>query len=288
MKKVLIYSTTGSNGKIVETEATEWAGLQTSLLAAGVSFEGMKAILDSRVTLESSRAQLPTGDFTLFLMPLKTKSGLQMIDIEGLSYYQCRAMVRDIITNADNKEAAKLHFTVNGKNYTQTSTINMKINLKKWFENLGGKKANPQPKKVSKPVIEEKVEAKVIKEVPEIPFEKVTKSNTSLSLGAKVLNVINSIVNYFFDNVLNTSETDELTSILESANLLNDRIETRFLKEIEEKAVEEKRKEEAIKAEKIRLDAINKIEAEAKEKIDKLNSEASELSREFNDINDIY
>jgi hypothetical protein len=258
MKKVLIYSTTGSNGKIVETEAAEWGDLQTSLTEAGVSFDGMKAILDSRVTLESSRAQLPTSDFTLFLMPLKTKSGLEMIDIEGLSYYECRAMIRNIIINADDEEAAKLHFTVNGKNYTQTTTINMKINLKKWFKNLSGKKVNPQSEKVSKPVVEEKVEAEVI-EIPEIPFEKVTKSTTSLPLGTKVLDVITSIINYFFDNILNTSETNELTGILKSAELLNEKI-------------------------KARLDAIAKIEAEAKEKIDKLNSEASELSREFSDI----
>lgn len=80
MSKVLIYSTSGRSGFEFETTATTWEELQRDLSTNQVSYDGMKAVLgESRLTLESPKAQIPQLDFTLFLMPIKTKSGYVII-----------------------------------------------------------------------------------------------------------------------------------------------------------------------------------------------------------------
>jgi len=62
--------------KEVFSNATTWGDLQSDLASAGVRFEGLKAMTNpGQVTLESLQAELPEGEFQLFLMPQKVKSG---------------------------------------------------------------------------------------------------------------------------------------------------------------------------------------------------------------------
>lgn len=73
---VTVYNTVGQNKKEVRSSATTWGELQDDLNAAGVSHRGMSVVVgETQNTLESSQAVLPEGDFTLFLMPQKVKSG---------------------------------------------------------------------------------------------------------------------------------------------------------------------------------------------------------------------
>lgn len=75
-RTVKVFSTVGSNKSQCETSATNWETLQEELAGKGVLLSGMKAIVGgSEVTLESPNAQLPSGDFMLFLVPDKVKSG---------------------------------------------------------------------------------------------------------------------------------------------------------------------------------------------------------------------
>lgn len=77
MKQVTVYSTQGQNKQVVNTSAGTWGELQSILGAHGVSYSGMKVVVgESQVTLESNAAVLPEGDFTLFLLPQKVKSGV--------------------------------------------------------------------------------------------------------------------------------------------------------------------------------------------------------------------
>lgn len=77
MRKVTIYSTIGNDMKEVMVNSMNWGDLQVELSRNGVNASGMKAIIgDSQLTLESNQAELPSGDFTLFFMPQKVKSGI--------------------------------------------------------------------------------------------------------------------------------------------------------------------------------------------------------------------
>ena len=90
-RKVITYSTLGDNMKEVYSSATTWGELQGDLTRAGVRFDGMKVMTNpGQVTLESLQAELPEGEFQLFIMPQKVKSGTDdddMIDEEdGISW----------------------------------------------------------------------------------------------------------------------------------------------------------------------------------------------------------
>ena len=78
MTKVTIQSSIGSNGMIIELPlgTGTWGQLKTILTQKGVQHEEMKALIGGqRQALESDDDLIPAIDFTLFLVPMKTKSG---------------------------------------------------------------------------------------------------------------------------------------------------------------------------------------------------------------------
>lgn len=87
MRNITTYSTLGDNMKVIQSAATTLGELRPDLDAHGVRYQGMKLMTNpGQVTLESLQAQLPEGEFQLFLMPDKVKSGIlgdeYMIDEE--------------------------------------------------------------------------------------------------------------------------------------------------------------------------------------------------------------
>lgn len=75
-RKVIIYNTIGDNAKEIMTTAGTWGTLQNDMTRNGIHFDGMKAVVgETQNTLESSEAALPEGEFSLFLMAGKVKSG---------------------------------------------------------------------------------------------------------------------------------------------------------------------------------------------------------------------
>lgn len=77
--QVTVYTGTGSS-KVINTEAVKWGQLIDDLSRNAISYNsgGMKAVIgETEVTLESNDAVLPTGNFTLFLLPQKVKSGFE-------------------------------------------------------------------------------------------------------------------------------------------------------------------------------------------------------------------
>ena len=113
LRKVLAIST--SRGTVeIPTEATTWEQLKSDLSKNNVTYSGMKAVIGStKQTLEHPDASLPEGDFELFLMPVKSKSGA---GDRKVTY----ATIKELVTKDGDK--AKEHFNSGGENYTRKKT----------------------------------------------------------------------------------------------------------------------------------------------------------------------
>ena len=109
MAKITIFSTKGSQKKEHETNATTWGELkrEISLLYDMSNLQATENV--NRTDLVSDTAVLPKGDFTLFLRPVKTKSG-------AYSYEEVREIIQ---SNPTLKEDIK---RIYGRNYTNLST----------------------------------------------------------------------------------------------------------------------------------------------------------------------
>ena len=114
MKKVTVYTSNLGNGKTIETSATTFGALQTDLNSAGVSIENMRAVIgETKVTLEHPDAALPEGDFKIFLLPIKTKSG-------NVTRKELYKIIKDLKENNGADYVA-----INIGNYTTMSTENL-------------------------------------------------------------------------------------------------------------------------------------------------------------------
>jgi hypothetical protein len=88
-RKVTIYNTAGANEQVIESSAMTWGDLQIDLIKNNVRFENLQAVIgETQNTLGSTQSLLIDGDFTLYLIPQKVKSGdydEDYIDSEGES-----------------------------------------------------------------------------------------------------------------------------------------------------------------------------------------------------------
>ena len=76
IRKIKIYTTNGMPGTI-DTNATTLAGIKPLLRERNINFEGMKMLVgETKNELSMDESVLPEGDFKLYLMPAKTKSGV--------------------------------------------------------------------------------------------------------------------------------------------------------------------------------------------------------------------
>ena len=281
---VTVYTSNGQNAKSISINATDWGTLQGELNENDIPTSGLKAILgEQRTTLESNAAQLPLEDFSLFLMPKKTKSG---IDYSTLSFKEKRAEMKKIFAK---NESAKEYFKDGSKNWTQLSSDKITELLTSWHNGektstkKEEKKVEKKPKKESKKKIEPKVEKKVEKKIEKTP----KKENT----GNIVKSIVDSKQEFKYivlvtdaEVKLNSKESEDLKSIDRLVKDLNSQIEIRL---VAEKAAELAKKEEE-KAEEKRKIEEKKKKDEEKKKSNLLKAEAmkiaKELRREFNDI----
>ena len=109
MRKIIIFSTRGSQKRVHESNVTTWGELKEEL-ANLYDFNSLQATENiNRTDLVNDTAKLPEQDFTLFLRPRETKSGT-------LSYKDAR----DIVKNSP--ELKSYIKRVYGKDYTHAST----------------------------------------------------------------------------------------------------------------------------------------------------------------------
>jgi len=142
MRTVNVVSTKGSL-KQIQTNAFVWSQLVKDFEEQGFSVDGLKAIVaETKNTLESGDAVLPTGNFTLFLSPINTKAGADsdnqyefdytLEDVEDLSYTQLRAELKAIRTQASELEDDNV-FGIIG-NYTHDTVDQLREKLTEVYE----------------------------------------------------------------------------------------------------------------------------------------------------------
>jgi hypothetical protein len=123
--KVTVYSTRGQRKSIIETAVTTWGELRELVSSAGYDLQklvGTDSINKQVFGLDTLDATvIPSQDFTLFLRPTQTKSGMGR-DVENASWISLRGtMNRDIEEHEEEaSEYYNSHFS--GKNYTQLTT----------------------------------------------------------------------------------------------------------------------------------------------------------------------
>ena len=127
-REIKVFSTL--TRKRLNSSATTWAELQAELKNESIKFDNMKAAVGkSKISLEYPGAQLPSEPFTLYLMPTKTKSGL---DVENMSYSAIRAAIRQLVTTSEN---AHNHFN-DEKNYTNKKADELRSLLASWLNSV--------------------------------------------------------------------------------------------------------------------------------------------------------
>lgn len=81
-RKIKIYTTAGIPGTI-ETNVSTLGELRPLLRQREINYNGMKMLVgETKNELSVDEATLPTGDFKLYLMPAKTKSGVDLDEME--------------------------------------------------------------------------------------------------------------------------------------------------------------------------------------------------------------
>lgn len=81
MKNIRVFSTMGTGIREIEVNANTWGELKQELNNLGISTNDMQGIVkETEASFTGDSAPLPTGlagayDFTLYLTPVKTKSG---------------------------------------------------------------------------------------------------------------------------------------------------------------------------------------------------------------------
>ena len=81
-RKIKIYTTNGMPGTI-ETNVSTLGELKPLLRQREINYDGMKMLVgETKNELSVDEALLPTEDFKLYLMPAKTKSGVDFDEME--------------------------------------------------------------------------------------------------------------------------------------------------------------------------------------------------------------
>ena len=114
-RKIKIYTTNGMPGTI-ETNVSTLGELKPILRQREVNYDGMKLLVgETKNELSRDEAILPEGDFKLYLMPAKTKSGVDFDEMEE-TLERIESKVDRILSKLDNE-------SYKGSSVSQTNLI---------------------------------------------------------------------------------------------------------------------------------------------------------------------
>ena len=107
MRKIKVFTTVGA-ADTIETDVTTFGDLKPILSQREISLDNMRVVVgESKNELSVDAAVLPEGDFKLYLMPAKTKSG------SGNAFAD---KLRDIAEQMDElADIAETHITVDAE-----------------------------------------------------------------------------------------------------------------------------------------------------------------------------
>lgn len=156
---VTIFTTLGKNAQEFKSAGSTWEEIQKDMKHLNFDYSGMKVVVgDTRLTVESPRAVMPEGNFTLFFMPVKTKSGAEYSRSELFSLMKAEV---------EKKKTIKETFQIDGKNMTQLSTPVLQVLWRNYktgstdsvsVPETVAKKETPQPTKATNGVTEKVID----------------------------------------------------------------------------------------------------------------------------------
>ncbi len=116
-RKIKIYTTNGMPGTI-ETNVSTLGELKPILRQREVNYDGMKLLVgETKNELSQDEAVLPEGDFKLYLMPAKTKSGVDFDEMEE-TLERIESKVDRVLSKLDNE-------SYKGSSVSQTDLISL-------------------------------------------------------------------------------------------------------------------------------------------------------------------
>lgn len=267
-RTITVYSTKNSKIKKYETDVTTWGDLR-QVIQGDYDLGSLKATENiNKSTLEHIDTVLPSGDFRLFLRPVKTKSGS---DYKEMKFGQ----LREVINSEGDELKSFLSAKIPGKNWTQLKTVELQDGVSQYFAS----KSTPTKakKKETQPVVEE------TEPVADEPIlEVVTSEEVSMSPLDK-LNLATQLIQEVRDEVENLEDDldeieERLDSVTDDIELVKDLIEDEYFVVSPEAAKEKAEKEAKIKAEKAEREAAEEAARKEKEEMD---AELRELEQGF-------
>ena len=133
-RKIKIYTTAGMPGTI-ETNVSTLGELKPLLRQREINYDGMKMLVgETKNELSVDEAMLPEGDFKLYLMPAKTKSG---VDFEEMEHTLERIEEnQETIMNTLNRVLSKLDNSSCAASSVSASTSALSIEDQKEIDEL--------------------------------------------------------------------------------------------------------------------------------------------------------
>tara|TARA_R110002020_G_scaffold148076_4_gene323914 strand:- start:5630 stop:6295 length:666 start_codon:yes stop_codon:yes gene_type:complete len=139
MRKVTVYSTKGKTNAEITTDVTTWGELRELLISEhGYEMDSLNATENiNRTDLINTGANLPEGEFTLFLRPVKTKSGNGLVEVtrEYLVSTDFKGL-REAIKSLPQDLKEDYVKSLRGENYTHFTTAKLRVTLIDFFDTL--------------------------------------------------------------------------------------------------------------------------------------------------------
>ena len=107
--EIKVFSTKANKLQKINVKGTTWGSVYNELENAGLINGDMKAVLrENNMTLESSNIDMPTTPYTIFVTPIKTKSGAYNPNVDNDEMKETLYGLLDDITELFEETIEKL------------------------------------------------------------------------------------------------------------------------------------------------------------------------------------
>ena len=198
-RKITIVSTKNNKVKNYESDVTTWGDLN-ALITGDFDLSNLKATENiNKTTLEHVDAVLPTGDFRVFLRPVKTKSGQ---DFSEMKFGELRATFKD-------DDAVKKFLTGkgNGRNWTQLKTDELRTFLTEYHSTAVSNVVESVKEAKTEAVTDDVKEE--VAEIEEVPCEGIELNTTEKFQTA--MQLLEEVIDEVESSDMDEDDVDEIT-----------------------------------------------------------------------------